>query len=43
MSDVVGGVAWAASSAAKALESAAARNGTHKGSVAVSTFPRYSA
>jgi subtilisin family serine protease len=36
MSDVVGGVAWAASSAAKALESAAARNGTHKGSVAVS-------
>ncbi|KAK9899261.1 hypothetical protein P389DRAFT_141798 [Cystobasidium minutum MCA 4210] len=34
MSDVVGGVAWAASSASKALESAAARNGTHKGSVA---------
>lgn len=36
MSDVVGGVAWAAASAAKSLESAAARNGTHKGSVAVS-------
>lgn len=38
MSDVVGGVAWAAASAAKSLESAAARNGTHKGSVAVSLF-----
>ena len=35
MSDVVGGVAWAASQAATKLQTEAARNGTHKGSVAV--------
>ncbi len=35
MSDVVGGVAWAASQAASKLQTEAARNGTHKGSVAV--------
>lgn len=36
MSDVVGGVAWAAAQAAKSLQSEAAKSGKHKGSVAVS-------
>ncbi|KEI36182.1 uncharacterized protein L969DRAFT_104740 [Mixia osmundae IAM 14324] len=34
MSDVVAGVAWAATSAVEKMKSAAASNGTHKGSVA---------
>ena len=36
MSDVVGGVAWAANAATAKMQTEAARNGTHKGSVAVS-------
>lgn len=39
MSDVVGGVAWAASAATAKMQTEAARNGTHKGSVAVSIHP----
>jgi cerevisin len=36
MLDVVGGVAWAAQQASSKMQSQAAKNGTHKGSVAVS-------